>query len=108
MGSMPNDTNTRDTKNFSRWYRRRPTGEVLLDIVTQVTGVREKLPGLAMGDRAVQTWNNRLDSEFLDAFGRPCLGCQLLLLDAVVVPVQFLAQVADIAHQNALSRLWTS
>jgi WD40 repeat protein len=69
--SIPNDTNVRDTKNFSRWYRRRPSAEALMDAVTEVTGVSETLPGLAPGSRAAQVWNNRLDSDFLDAFSRP-------------------------------------
>jgi hypothetical protein len=69
--STPNETNVSDTKNFSRWYRRRPSAEALLDSVTEVTGVSETLPGLAPGSRAAQVWNNRLESDFLDAFSRP-------------------------------------
>ena len=42
-----------------------------MDAVTEVTGVSETLPGLAPGSRAAQVWNNRLDSDFLDAFSRP-------------------------------------
>ena len=69
--SLTNETNVRDTKNFSRWYRRRPSAEAMLDAVTAVTGVPELLPGLAPGSRAMQVWNNRLESDFLDAFNRP-------------------------------------
>jgi hypothetical protein len=71
LSSMPNETNVADTRNFSRRYRRRPAAEVLFDAVSQVTGVPEALPGLPPGSRAVQAWNHRLDSEFLDAFARP-------------------------------------
>ncbi|HEV8379239.1 MAG TPA: DUF1549 and DUF1553 domain-containing protein, partial [Tepidisphaeraceae bacterium] len=71
LSSVPNPQNTRDTKNYSRWYRRRPSGEVLLDAVCDVTGVGENLPGVGIGVRAVQAWNNRMDSDFLDAFSRP-------------------------------------
>jgi hypothetical protein len=60
-----------DTKNFSRWYRRRLGAEALLDAVGDVTGVPENLDGLPPAARAVETWNNILGSEFLDAFGRP-------------------------------------
>ena len=42
-----------------------------MDAVTEVTGVSEALPGLAPGSRAAQVWNNRLESDFLDAFSRP-------------------------------------
>ncbi len=69
--SLANESNLRDTKNFSRWYRHRPSAEALLDAVTEVTGVSEPLPGLAPGSRAALVWNNRLESDFLDAFARP-------------------------------------
>ena len=71
LSSIPNQTNAADGKNFSRYYRKRPAAEVALDAVCDVTGVPENLGGLAPGSRATQVWNNRLDSEFLDAFGRP-------------------------------------
>jgi len=69
--SVPNSYNARDTRNFSRFYRRRPMAEVALDAMSDVTGTPENLQGLAPGSRATQVWNNRLESEFLDAFGRP-------------------------------------
>ena len=34
-------------------------------------GARDTLGGLPAGSRAVQTWNHKLASEFMDAFGRP-------------------------------------
>ncbi len=71
LSSAANETNVGDTKNYSRSYRRRLPAEVLLDAVTQVTGPRETFTGLPEGSRALQTWNNMLSSEFLDAFGRP-------------------------------------
>jgi hypothetical protein len=71
LSSIPNQYNARDTRNFSRFYRRRPTAEVSLDTLCDLTGVPESLQGLAPGSRAVRVWNNRLDSDFLDAFGRP-------------------------------------
>ena len=71
LSSLPNSTNARDTKNYSRYYRRRPSGEVLLDAVCDVTQVPENLPGVGSGVRAVQSWNYRMDSDFLDAFSRP-------------------------------------
>lgn len=69
--SLPNDTNVGDTKNFSRSYRRRMPAEVLCDAVADVTGTTETFDGLPGASRAVQTWNNKLESNFLDAFGRP-------------------------------------
>lgn len=71
LSSVPVAGNVKDTKNHSRWYRRRPSAEVLLDAVCDVTGVPENLPGVGPGVRAVAAWNYRIDSEFLDAFSRP-------------------------------------
>lgn len=71
LSSTPGQYNIRDTRNFSRFYRRRPAAEVSLDAIDQLTGTTETLQGLAPGARAAQVWNNRLDSDFLDAFGRP-------------------------------------
>jgi hypothetical protein len=71
LSSEPNDTNVADTRNFSRSYRRRLPAEVLLDAVSDFTGVPDTFDGLTPGSRAVHTWNNKLDSNFLDAFGRP-------------------------------------
>jgi hypothetical protein len=70
-GSVPNATNASDTRNFSRWYRRRPSGEVLLDAVSAVTGVREPLQGMPPDAPGARAWNYRIDSDFLDAFSRP-------------------------------------
>ncbi len=69
--SKPNGSNLADSKNFSRSYKRRLTAEVLADAVNDVTGSIDEFQGLAEGSRAVQTWNHKLDSDFLDAFGRP-------------------------------------
>lgn len=71
LSSLPNEHNIADTKNFSRSYRRRLTAEVLLDAVCDVTGVKDGFDGLPKGARAVQTWNHKLSSDFMDAFGRP-------------------------------------
>jgi hypothetical protein len=71
LSSEPNESNVADTRNFSRSYRRRLPAEVLLDAVSDVTGVPDAFDGLPAGARAVHTWNNKLDSTFLDAFGRP-------------------------------------
>jgi hypothetical protein len=71
LSSIPNEHNLTDTKNFSRAYRRRVSAEVMLDAVCDVTGVRENFEGLPVGARAMETWNHKLNSEFMDAFGRP-------------------------------------
>ncbi|HEY2586043.1 MAG TPA: DUF1553 domain-containing protein [Tepidisphaeraceae bacterium] len=71
LSSTPSDSNLADTRNFSRSYRRRLPAEVLLDAVSDCTGVPDSFDGLPPGSRAMQTWNNKLPSNFLDAFGRP-------------------------------------
>ncbi|MEM7391494.1 MAG: DUF1553 domain-containing protein, partial [Verrucomicrobiota bacterium] len=69
--SLPNEVNITDTTHFSRSYRRRLPAEVLLDAVCDVTEVPETFEGLPPGSRAVQTWNLKMPSTFLDTFGRP-------------------------------------
>ncbi|HTE20549.1 MAG TPA: DUF1553 domain-containing protein [Armatimonadota bacterium] len=64
-------TNARDTRNYSRFYVKRVPAEVLLDGVSQATGVPEKYPGHPAGTRAIQMWDNKLPVEFLEIFGRP-------------------------------------
>ena len=71
LSSIPNETNLADTKNFSRSYRRRLPAEVALDAVSDVTGVPDRFEGCPPGTRAIQTWSFKINSHFLDAFGRP-------------------------------------
>ncbi len=71
LSAVPNEYNLTDTRNFSRAYRRRLPAEVMLDAVSDVTGASQAFYGLAAGSRAIETWNHKLESEFMDAFGRP-------------------------------------
>ena len=43
----------------------------LLDAISDVTGVREEFPGRPPGTRAIELWDNRMPSYFLEIFGRP-------------------------------------
>lgn len=70
LSNETNETNRRDTQNFSHYPAKRLPAQVLLDAVCQVTGVAEKFPGMPAGTRAVQVWDNRFPSYFLDTFGR--------------------------------------
>lgn len=63
--------NVRDTRNYSRFFVKRPTAEVLLDALDRVTGVPQVYSGHPSGTRAIQMWDNKLPVEFLDVFGRP-------------------------------------
>lgn len=71
--SHPNDQNADDSQNFSRYYPKRLTAEVLLDAIDQVTDVRSEFPGQPSGTRAVQLPDDSFnaDSYFLTLFGRP-------------------------------------
>ena len=71
LSSLPNDRNTVDTRNYSRFYRERLRAEVLLDSVSQITGVEEKFSAMPPGSQSRQLWSHRITSLFLDAFGRP-------------------------------------
>jgi hypothetical protein len=70
LSSLPNERNTADHRNFSRHYRTRLRAEVLLDTVSTATGVREDFEAMPLGSRAKELWTARIDSLFLDAFGR--------------------------------------
>src|SRR5690606_27680815 len=58
-------------RNYSRFLKRRLGAEVLMDAVNDFTAVGDTFGGMPGGARAVQTWNVKLSSDFLDAFGRP-------------------------------------
>jgi len=63
--------NASDEQNFSHAIPRSMPAEVLLDAISQATGVPEKFNGWPEGVRAIQMWDNRMPSYFLKIFGRP-------------------------------------
>ena len=71
LSSVPNDRNVADTRNYSRHYRQRLRAEVLLDALSDITEVPETFAALPAGSRATEIWSHRVESLFLDAFGRP-------------------------------------
>ncbi|MCA8989853.1 MAG: DUF1553 domain-containing protein, partial [Planctomycetaceae bacterium] len=71
LSSVPEGGNEIDTRYFSRHYRQRLRGEVLLDTITQITGVPEQFSAMSPESRAKELWTHRIDSLFLDAYGRP-------------------------------------
>lgn len=75
--------NEGDTRFYSRYYPRRMMSEVLLDAVSQVSGVpseftqivasdgsRSKTEAYPKGTRAIQLYDSAVVSYFLNAFGR--------------------------------------
>lgn len=66
-----NESNTTDEKNFAHGNVRRIPSELLLDCISQVTGVSDKFQGLPLGARAVQIADGGSSNYFLTTFGRP-------------------------------------
>jgi hypothetical protein len=71
LSSLPGEHNTADTRNYSRHYRQRLRAEVLLDAIADITEVAESFSAMPPDSRAVEIWTHRVESLFLDAFGRP-------------------------------------
>jgi hypothetical protein len=71
LSSAPNPTNEMDELNHSRALFRRIDAEVLLDMVSQTTGIGERFPGMPAGYRAIQVWDSKVPHYFLKVFGRP-------------------------------------
>lgn len=71
LSSEANATNQTDTVYYSKYIVKRLPAEVLLDAMSQVTGVPSAFPGYPSGTRALQLPDVRVQSEFLNAFGRP-------------------------------------
>jgi hypothetical protein len=71
LSSAVNETNENDEQNFSRALFRRLPAEVLMDAVSDVTGVPEKFANVPAGYRAVQLWDSQQQHYFLRLFGRP-------------------------------------
>src|SRR5262249_48180856 len=61
----------RDEQNYSRALLKRVPAEVLLDMVSQTTGVPERFSNAPPGTRAVQLWDSKVSHYFLRTFGRP-------------------------------------
>jgi hypothetical protein len=71
LSAKPNATNEKDELNYSRALFRRIDAEVLLDMVSQTTGVEERFPRTPPGYRAIQLWDSKVPHYFLKLFGRP-------------------------------------
>ncbi|MDB5386001.1 MAG: hypothetical protein JWM11_1647, partial [Planctomycetaceae bacterium] len=62
--------NESDRRFYSHYYARRLPAEVLLDAISQATGVPEPFQGYPLGMRAIQLPDPRVNSYFLSLFGR--------------------------------------
>ena len=73
FSAIPNQHNSLDTQNYSRFYPRRLPAEILLDGINTVTGSKESFVGQPAGTRAIQLPDDTFSksSYFLSVFGRP-------------------------------------
>jgi Protein of unknown function (DUF1549)/Protein of unknown function (DUF1553)/Bacterial Ig-like domain (group 2) len=62
--------NATDSRFYSHYYARRLPAEVLLDAISQGTGMGDNFPGYPAGMRAMQLPDPTLKSYFLTLFGR--------------------------------------
>jgi hypothetical protein len=71
LSALPNDYNANDKQNFSRYYPRRLSAEVLYDAFHQVTGTSENFGGMPAGTKAMQLADASNATYFLQVFGQP-------------------------------------
>lgn len=73
LSAIPNDYNAVDKQNFSRYYPKRLTAEVLLDAINQVTKTESHFEALPAGTKAIELPDNSYNETnyFLTVFGRP-------------------------------------
>lgn len=71
LSAEANATNQSDNIYYSRYIVKRLPGEVLLDAMSQVTGVPSEFRGYPASTRALQLPDTRVVSQFLEVFGRP-------------------------------------
>jgi len=73
LSSSPVAGNRADATNtyHARFTRKRLTAEQMADAIDDVTGTREKYPGLPLGTRAIQLPDTKVRSFLMDVFGRP-------------------------------------
>ncbi len=71
LTSEANATNAQDNVFYSKYIVKRLPAEVILDAMSQVTGVPTAFGGFPVGTRAMQLPDVRVASRFLSVFGRP-------------------------------------
>jgi hypothetical protein len=73
LSAIPNQYNKADRQNFSHYYAKRLTAEVLYDSINGVTRTQSNFAGMPAGTRATALPDNSFNagSYFLTVFGRP-------------------------------------
>ena len=70
LSVMPRPENAADSQNYARHYSRRLPAQVLLDALSTATGTPETFRDYPNAKGAVELPTERVDSDFLDIFGR--------------------------------------
>jgi len=99
--SAPLPENAGDGRFYSRYYPRRMMAEVLLDTISQVTGVSTEFPGYPQGWRAVQLPYSNVNSYFLKTFGRPD---RVITCECERNPEPSLVQVLHISNGEGINK----
>lgn len=71
LSSQPTEFNAKDKQNYSSFYPRRLSAELLYDAVNHVSGVNSTFGGVPQGTRAVELPDNGFNDYFLQVFGKP-------------------------------------
>ena len=73
LSSLPNEYNLKDKQNFSRYYPKRLTAEVLYDAFHQITATGQAYGGMPAGTRSMQLPDPGAAQNvyFLKVFGQP-------------------------------------
>ncbi len=71
LSSEPTEFNRNDQQNFSSFYPRRLTAEVLYDAVNSVAETPSNFGTIPQGTTAVQLPDNGFNNYFLEVFGKP-------------------------------------
>ncbi len=71
LSSEPTEFNRNDQQNFSSFYPRRLTAEVLYDAVNTVADTPSNFGTIPQGTTAVQLPDNGFNNYFLEVFGKP-------------------------------------
>ena len=95
-----NDTNAGDERYYSHYIVKRLPAEVILDALSQVTGVPTKFEGQPPGTRAMQLPDSRIESYFLTIFGRPE---RLITAESERMPDPTLTQALHIINGDTLN-----
>jgi len=70
LASATQPDNENDRRFYSHYYTKRLSAEVLLDAISQVTGVPDAFAGYPVGVRATQLPDPGIESHFLKLFGQ--------------------------------------